>query len=446
MAGKILITDDEPDLELIIKQKFRSRIKSGELEFEFAENGAVALEKLKSDPNIDLVFTDINMPVMDGLTLLGKMKEEEHPAKSVVISAYGDFKNIRTAMNRGAFDFIVKPIDLDDLEVTLSKALSEIEVLKQGLEAKRNLEVALIEKAKAQEEALFNLREKEKLILQQNEMLETQVRERTEEINLQKELIELKNREILDSIHYAKRLQDAILPNRKILNQIFPENFVIYYPKDIVAGDFYWFNDGDHPMIVCADCTGHGVSGALMSMLGISLLNRIINGDGVSQPGKILDQLHVSVIDALNQTQNDSQEGMDIAICSVDQKSGILHFAGANRPLWIIRNHELLIVSPDKMPIGGMQITERISFTQHEIKLQPHDRIFLFSDGYADQFGGEYGKKLMIKNMKELLLSSSKLSIQEQCEHLKSQFGYWKGDREQVDDVLFIGMEYSNNN
>ena len=166
MASKILVTDDEPDLELIIAQKFRSRIKSGDLEFQFAENGAVALEKLQADPTFDLVFTDINMPVMDGLTLLGKIRENDIQAKAVVISAYGDVRNIRTAMNRGAFDFIIKPIDLEDLDVTLTKALKEIEILKQGIEAKHKLEVALIEKATAQAEALQNLQEKEKLILE----------------------------------------------------------------------------------------------------------------------------------------------------------------------------------------------------------------------------------------------------------------------------------------
>ncbi|MBL0341790.1 MAG: response regulator [Bacteroidetes bacterium] len=238
-VNKILVTDDEPDLELIITQKFRSRIGKGEIIFEFAENGAIALEKLLKDPTFDLVFTDINMPVLDGLSLLGKMKEHNFAAKSIVISAYGDIRNIRTAMNRGAFDFIVKPIDLEDLEVTLTKALHEIDILKQGVEAKSNLEIALVEKARAQAEALQIMKEKEILILEQNEMLEHQVFERTLEINQQKEVIELKNREIVDSIHYAKRLQEAILPGTNELENHFPESFVLYRPKDIVAGDFF---------------------------------------------------------------------------------------------------------------------------------------------------------------------------------------------------------------
>src|SRR5688572_6391929 len=388
MASKILVTDDEPDLELIIAQKFRSRIKSGDLEFQFAENGAVALEKLQADPTFDLVFTDINMPVMDGLTLLGKIKENDIQAKAVVISAYGDVRNIRTAMNRGAFDFIIKPIDLEDLEVTLTKALKEIEILKQGIEAKHKLEVALIEKATAQAEALQNLQEKEKLILEQNEMLERQVMERTLEIHEQKELIEIKNREILDSIHYAKRLQEAILPSKNLLKNLFPESFMLYYPKDIVAGDFYWLGTGSKPIFAVADCTGHGVSGALMSMLGISLLNQLVNGKQITDPALLLDHLHTAVVGALNQTVNDSNEGMDIVMCCFDEQTNTLHYAGANRPLWLLRGGEVMSWPGDKMPIGGIQIQSRPPFTSHAINLQKGDRVYMFTDGYADQFGG----------------------------------------------------------
>ena len=442
MSSKILVTDDEPDLELLISQKFRSRISKGELKFEFAENGAVALEKLQSDPSFDLVFTDINMPVMDGLTLLSKIRENEIQTKAVVISAYGDVRNIRTAMNRGAFDFIIKPIDLDDLEVTLTKALNEIEILKQGIEAKSNLEVALIEKAKAQAEALHNLQEKEKLILRQNEMLEQQVMERTLEIHEQKELIEIKNREILDSIHYAKRLQEAILPNRNLLSKLFPENFLLYYPKDIVSGDFYWLGNSNHSILVVADCTGHGVSGALMSMLGMSLLNQLVNGENMTDPGVLLDNLHNDVVSALNQTENDSNEGMDIAICSFDALTGNMLYAGANRPLWVVRNGEMLVWHPDKMPIGGIQIQSRPPFNTHPVTLQKGDRVYLFTDGYADQFGGENGRKLMTKNLKEILIHTAGNKMEQQGTQLHDYFMKWKGFNEQVDDVLLLGLEY----
>ena len=206
MPVKILVADDEPDLQDLIRQIFRSRIRKGEFTFDFAENGAIALEKLRNDPEIEVLFTDINMPVMDGLTLLSNIKQEGLLQKAIVISAYGDLKNIRAAMNGGAFDFVTKPIEISDLETTLVKAIAAMEILRKGLEARNSLEQALIDKADAQQRALEAMQENEKLILLQNESLERQVEERTAEITRQKEIIELRNKEITDSIHYAKLL------------------------------------------------------------------------------------------------------------------------------------------------------------------------------------------------------------------------------------------------
>ncbi|MEP7169873.1 MAG: response regulator [Bacteroidota bacterium] len=441
--NKILVADDEPDIERLISQIFRSRIKKGELSFVFAENGAVALEKLQADPTIDLVFTDINMPVMDGLELLSKIKENNLFQKAVVISAYGDLKNIRTAMNRGAFDFITKPIDFDDLTTTLLKTISEMEILKQGMEARTNLEKALLEKAEAQQQALINLQEKEKLILNQNELLERQVKERTAEINQQKNVIEVKNKDILDSIHYAKRLQEAILPPVNFLKTFFPESFILYQPKDIVSGDFYWIGtSGNLVLIVAADCTGHGVAGSLMSMIGISLLNQIVNEKGITSPSIILDRLHSSVIAALKQTEDDSHHAMDVAVCCLyltKAHTNTVHFAGANRPLWIARNTEMQSVKPDKIPIGGLY-AERKEFISNTVQLQVNDTLYIFTDGYSDQFGGEKGKKLMTKKFSEVLLSIQKMNMKEQEIFLKDYFEKWKGDNEQVDDVLVIGI------
>jgi sigma-B regulation protein RsbU (phosphoserine phosphatase) len=437
---KVLVVDDEPDVEALIPQIFRSRIRKGELAFEFAENGAIALQKLKADAAFDLIFTDINMPVMDGLTLLAKLKEHELIQKAVVISAYGDLKNIRTAMNRGAFDFITKPIDFEDIEATLMKAIREMEILRQGLEARSNLEKALIEKAEAQQDALLHLQEKEQLILSQNEMLEQQVKERTIEVIHQKELVEVKNKEILDSIHYAKRLQDASLPSSEYIKTFLPESFILFQPKDIVSGDFYWLGStGDLIIIVAADCTGHGVAGALMSMLGISLLNQIVNERGITSPSLILDQLDSLVTSALKKNANESHAGMDIAICNIDFKKKQLQYSGANRPLWIIRGNEIEIIKADRFSIGGLNIGLRQP-TLNERSLNKNEMLYIFTDGFADQFGGEYGKKLMSKNFMNLLLSIREKDCDEQNEFLKNYFEKWKGDNEQVDDILVIGF------
>jgi len=449
MANKILVVDDEPDLQLLITQKFRSSIAKGELIFDFALNGEIALEKATADPEIDLIFTDINMPVMDGLTLLNNLKERKVAAKAIVISAYSEIANIRVAMNKGAFDFITKPIELADLEVTMHKGLREMEMLRQGIETKQNLErtthekeEAILEKIEAQRQALENLQEKEKLILQQNEMLENQVRERTSEVVLQKELIEQKNKEILDSIRYAKRLQEAILPPVKIMNGLFPHSLIYYCAKDIVAGDFYWFDAGrGQSIVVAADCTGHGVAGALMSMIGISLLNQLVNEKGITNPATILQQLHVMVIAALKQDENNTNDGMDICICAFDQASRKLKFAGANRPLWLLRNNEMIEYPPNKFPIGGLQVQHDEVIIQHDITLEENDMLYLFTDGYADQFGGENGKKLMKKNFREMLLSMQHMNMKQQEIHLKQHFENWKGMHDQVDDVLVIGIK-----
>jgi sigma-B regulation protein RsbU (phosphoserine phosphatase) len=440
MPCKILVADDEPDLQDLVRQIFRARIRSGELIFEFAENGAIALDKLQSDPVIDLLFTDINMPVMDGLSLLSKMKEHELLPKAVVISAYGDLKNIRAAMNRGAFDFITKPIDITDLEATLSKSIQEMNVFRQGLEARNNLEKALIEKAEAQQKALEYLEAKEQLVLHQNEILEQQVVERTLEIVAQKEIIENKNREILESIHYAKRLQEAILPSEEYIKRLFPRSFIIYEPKDIVAGDFLWVEEIDeYIFVIVADCTGHGVSGALMSMLGVSLINQVIKVNRVVSPAEILNQLHEAVINALKQHENSTNDGMDMIICRFNKAKSEMVFAGANRPMWYVHNDELVEIKTDKMPVGGLQL-ERKDFTEHIVELQKGDTIYLSSDGYADQFGGEHGKKLMTKNFKQLMLTCNNQTIELISEIIYNNFKTWKGSYEQIDDVLVMGI------
>ncbi len=444
MAVKILLVDDEPHLEVLIKQKFRVAIKNGDYIFDYASDGSIALEKLAADPSIDIVFTDINMPVMDGLTLLSKIKESGYTQKPIVISAYGDLGNIRTAMNRGAFDFITKPIDFSDLEKTLAKTIAETETMRRGEETKKNLDKALIEKAEAQQEALHNLMEKEKLIVNQNAMLERQVTERTAEVMMQKQLIEIKNKEIVDSIYYAKRLQEAILPSVNLLNELFAESYVLYKPKDIVAGDFYWWQqlDDDSVIVAVADCTGHGVAGSLLSMLGVSLLNQIVNEKGIVQPSEILDRLHLMVIAALKQQQTNSHEGMDIAICHFNLKEKTVRYAGANRPLLYIHNNEINIIQPDKFPVGGLQLEGRKSFTQHELASSVIDNLYMFTDGYADQFGGDQNKKLMTGRFKNMILELQIHSLTEQGELLNTYFEKWKGENEQVDDVLVMGLKW----
>ena len=283
--------------------------------------------------------------------------------------------------------------------------------------------------------------ERKKILENQKEDLEKMVVLRTEEVVLQKAEIELKNKDILDNLLYARRIQDAMLPEIHLIYENLRESFIIYMPKDIVSGDFYSFTHKDGKIILAAaDCTGHGVTGAFMSMIGSSVLNQIINEKGITQPSLILNNLNTGITEALKQRENDVTDGMDIALCTFDMEKMQLEFAGANRPLWIFRNGEFIEIKPDKLAIGGFRILRDASFTNHQMKLQSGDSIYLFTDGFADQFGGPFGKKLLSKQFREILSSIQNLSMSEQEKKLADVFSKWKGDVTQVDDVLVIGM------
>ncbi len=304
--------------------------------------------------------------------------------------------------------------------------------------------------------------EKQKMLESQKEDLEREVAVRTTEVVAQKERIEkqnneltveknrselllkdiqVKNKAITDNINYAQRIQSAILPDVQLISKVLTDSFILFLPKDIVSGDFYAFAEKNGRVIVIAgDCTGHGVSGAFMSMIASSLLNQVINERGVVEPSQILNLLNISIIETLRQSENESNDGMDIAICSFDLNHHELQYAGANRPLWVIRKEQIATFAPDKFPIGGLQMARDRTFTSHNIQLEEGDTIYIFTDGYADQFGGTNGKKLMTAKFKEMLLNIQSMNMKEQDGHLRQYFEQWKGSNEQVDDVLVIGV------
>jgi tetratricopeptide (TPR) repeat protein len=251
--------------------------------------------------------------------------------------------------------------------------------------------------------------------------------------------LEEKNNEIMDSIIYAKRIQSAILPPQKIVKEYLQESFILYKPKDIVAGDFYWLEHKDGKILfAAADCTGHGVPGALVSVVCNNGLNRSVREHGLTDPGQILDKTREIVINEFEKSEDEVKDGMDIALCSLEGTT--LKYAGANNPLWIIRNSEVLETKADKQPIGKFH--KQKPYTTHTIELQPGDSIYIFSDGYVDQFGGEKGKKFKAKGLKELLLNIQDKSMEKQKQTIDDVFETWKGDLEQIDDVCVIGVAY----
>lgn len=260
------------------------------------------------------------------------------------------------------------------------------------------------------------------------------------ELEQKNKIISEKNHEIIDSIVYAKRLQEAIMPPEKEISDNIPESFILYKPKDIVAGDFYFADHkGDHFFIAAADCTGHGVPGAMVSMVCSNALNRAVDEYGLVKPGEILDKVKELVIDTFKKGNHEVKDGMDISLCVLNIKTRELAWAGANNPLWYITEDKLNEITATKQPIGKSETD--VSFTTHVLNLAKGTLLYLFTDGFADQFGGPKGKKFKYKQLAELLFSNKHLGMEEQKNNLEKAFTSWKGDLEQIDDVCIIGLK-----
>ncbi|MDG1477564.1 MAG: SpoIIE family protein phosphatase [Vicingaceae bacterium] len=274
------------------------------------------------------------------------------------------------------------------------------------------------------------------LAKRQNQIIEYQ----KQKVEHQKQEVESAHKEIKDSINYAKKIQTAILPPNNLVKEHLKESFILYKPKDIVAGDFYWMKTiGDTVLYAAADCTGHGVPGALVSVVCSNALNQSVKELQTTNPAEILEMTRSLVKENLKSDDNIVKDGMDIALCAINFKKNILEFSGANNPLYIFRNNELILTKGDKQPVGN-HYNEK-PFTKHSIQLNKGDVIYSFTDGFADQFGGPKGKKFMYKQFKELLLSVVDKPLNKQQEILNKVFETWKGDIEQIDDVCIIGVK-----
>lgn len=267
--------------------------------------------------------------------------------------------------------------------------------------------------------------------------------EKNHEIEEKNKIVVAKNKDITDSIRYAKRLQSSILKPVQTLSHYFNDGFILFRPKDIVSGDFYWFEKvGNISFVAAADCTGHGVPGAFMSIVGHSLLNQAVMEHQIMEPGVILDSVNKGITATLKQTDDEAniRDGMDICLCSVDTVSLKLQYAGAFNSLWIFRKGEFIELKADKFPIGAYVNDGHHHFSNQEIQLQRGDMVYLFTDGFADQFGGSSGKKLKYKQFQAWLQNCYSKSPSQQRAELESSFNSWIGNLEQIDDVLVIGI------
>lgn len=379
-----------------------------------------------------------------------------------VMATHMHLANVHHAMgnDKAAFDVLKTYIDIKDSIFSLENAHQLSELTKKYDTEKKQIQIENQKKQIKSEQTqkyffaasmivfiglgflLFrSLKQKNKankIILEQKNLVENQ-----------KDALEYKNREILDSITYAKRLQDAILPAVDYWHQTLPESFILYKPKDIVAGDFYWLEkhtvtngsvSEDYIFFAAADCTGHGVPGAMVSVICCNALNRSVLEFNLIEPGKILDKTRELVISTFNKSVENVKDGMDISLGCLNVKTNQLLWSGANNPLWLVPSgsKEIIEWKPDKQPIGTY--ADEKPFNTHSMVLEPNTTIYMFTDGYADQFGGENGKKFKYKQFKESVLAIHDRPMEEQKEHLETTFESWKGALEQVDDVCVIGI------
>lgn len=400
---KILVADDSESYLRIIQQIFE--IVGYKYEIVFARDGNEACEEaLKHYP--DLIILDIIMPEMNGIDAAKFLKSNEETAHIPIIML-SSTESLKAAYEVGANDFISKPFNQYELLIKVRSALDLVTKIKE--------------------------------IKQQNKVVE----EKRGQLQKQHDLIAEQKGEIEGDLRYSKRIQKSILPTTEAVNAVIPEQFILNIPRNHVSGDFYWIGKhGNRRAIAVADCTGHGISGALMTMAGMAFLNDIMGRHADLEPNEILFELRKMVMNLLKQKgeEGEASDGMDISLTMINEDERKLSFAGANNPLYLVRKGELIAIKGDRMPIGIHLNFDR-SFTNHEIEIDKGDVVYLFSDGYADQFGGPRNKKFRYRQFQELLLENHKKALNIQKQILEHSFYEWKGDYQQVDDVLVLGYK-----
>ena len=385
----VLIVDDNiKNIEVL--GKF---LQDEGISVEFALDGATALGWLEKK-SFDLILLDIMMPGMDGYEVCSGIKKNPLTCEIPVIflTAKTDSESIVKGFDCGAVDYVTKPFIHKEL---LARVNSQIQIKKAKDEIKQYLAV-----------------------------------------------IEAKNKDITDSITYARNIQKAILNKLQTVKQL-PEHFILLLPKDIVSGDFFWIGEIDDIIVIAIlDCTGHGVPGAFMSILGITLLNEIILYDRITQPEKILQKLRNEIICSLGQKGDirNIKDGMEGGLICYDRSKGIIRFSGSYNPLILIRNNELKELKADRFPVGYYENMK--DFTFIEINVERDDMVYLFTDGFADQFGGPDKKKFTRKRLFELLQNIHLQPVDLQKQWLYEAFNHWKGELNQTDDVLVAGFRF----
>ncbi|MFT3737183.1 MAG: response regulator [Breznakibacter sp.] len=359
-----------------------------------ASKGLDAIEQAQTDPIPNLILLDIMMPGIDGYEVCRRLKQNPNTKDIpvVFITAQTEAGYIIKGFDAGAVDYIPKPFKIPELQARVKSQIT-------------------IKQAKDQNERL---------------------RRRIEEMNKQ----------LTDSINYAEKIQLAGFPKKEYLRQVMPEHFILFKPRDIVSGDFYWAHKlGTKLVVVAVDCTGHGVPGAIMSVFGITFLRTIVEVQQETDPALILNKMRKDVIEALQQTEeSEVKDGMDMSVVTIDYGTYTLEYAGALISAYLIRDNQMTVLSANRMSVSYN--AESSPFTKQTVALEKGDCVYQFSDGFASQFGGKNNKKLKQSGLKKLLVSHAMLPMSEQLDAYQHFFNAWKGPNDQVDDVLLIGMRF----
>jgi len=413
--------------------------------------GLITISSAIPGPTYQMSFPIINgfslLCMILILTAIFRLKWQGYRISKFFIAAFIILISGAVMFILGNFNVIGEPM----LAMQALKVAAGLEVIALSISMAEKYRDLQREKEEAQLQVLAQLQEKNKLMDEINVRLEQQVKERTAEIEAQKEELTEKNHEIMDSIRYASRIQYAILPPDDLVQKTLPDSFVLFKPRDIVSGDFYFVSPvttSTNPpeklaLFAAVDCTGHGVPGAFMSIVGNNFLQEALTRPEVNSTGESLDFLNAGVIRTLRQNieQEDKvRDGMDLALCAINYERMKLYFSGAKNPIYYIRDGEVNEIKGDKRPIGELYEDEVLNYTTHAVDLKKGDVIYVFTDGYADQFGGEKEKKFTYKRFRDLLISIHQLPMSEQKEILWREFLSWKGDLEQIDDVCIIGV------
>lgn len=426
----ILYLDDEPQNLSVFKASFRR-----DYEVITVLSAPDALEQLAQHP-IELIVSDQRMPGITGVEFLKKVRSNNKIVEMMILTGYSDLEVIVDAINEvGIFAYVTKPWDRNDLKLTLDNAIKSFRLKTEN--------IRLID----------NLRSANQMLEEYTHKLEWRVAERTSELQQQKNLLEQSrdkiktiNQQLTDSLNYARLIQNAVMPRIEKITEVLHDFFIFLKPRDIVSGDFYWITQAsNHTIIAAVDCTGHGVPGAFMSLIGTQLLHEVVNLQNLTDPGAILSNLHNGLRKRLHSNNPDRTDGMDAGIISINNHTKEVVFSGAKMPLITIDNDQMVVYPASKRPIGGIlpdDILEKPPvFENHVVNITANMMLYLFSDGYPDQFGGPKGRKFMKKKFYALLTQISKLPLTEQKQMLIDELAQWQGNYSQVDDIMVLGFK-----